>query len=78
MPTDQTPPKSIDLRLERFSSQLNVKQQANKRMVVGAIRNKWLMPHPEELVRQLLIHLLLNAMRYNRNRITDHRRHTVT
>ena len=77
MPTDQTPPKSIDLRLERFSSQLNVKQEANKRMVFGAIRKKWLVLQPEEFVRQLLIHFLINDMRYNRNRITVERGVTV-
>lgn len=77
MPTDRTPPKPIDLRLERFSSQLNVKQEAGKRMVFGLIRRKWLVLQPEEFVRQLLIHFLINDMRYNRNRITVERGLTV-
>ncbi len=77
MPTDQTPPEPIDLRLERFSSQLNVKQEAGKRMVFGAIRKKWLVLQPEEFVRQLLVHFLINDMRYNRNRITVERGVTV-
>jgi len=73
MPTDRTPPDPINLRLERFSSQLNVKQEAGKRMVFGAIRKKWLVLQPEEFVRQLLVHFLINDMRYNRNRITVER-----
>jgi len=73
MPTDRTPPKPIDLRLERFSSQLNVKQEAGKRMIFGAIRKKWLVLQPEEFVRQLLVHFLINDMRYNRNRVTVER-----
>lgn len=73
MPTDRTPPEPIDLRLERFSSQLNVKQEAGKRMVFGAIRKKWLVLQPEEFVRQLLVHFLINDMRYNRNRVTVER-----
>lgn len=73
MPTDRTPPEPIDLRLERFSSQLNVKQEAGKRMIFGAIRKKWLVLQPEEFVRQLLVHFLINDMRYNRNRVTVER-----
>lgn len=73
MPTDQTPPKPIDLRLQRFSPQLNVKQEANKKLIFGAIRKKWYVLQPEEFVRQLLLHFLIHDMRYNRNRITVER-----
>ncbi|MFK8161651.1 MAG: type I restriction enzyme HsdR N-terminal domain-containing protein [Lewinella sp.] len=78
MPTERnTPPDPIDLRLPRFSSQLNVKQEGNKRMVFCAIRKKWLVLQPEEFVRQLLLHFLIGDMRYNRNRITVERGMTV-
>jgi len=73
MPTDPTPPTPIDLRLQRFSPQLNVKQEGNKKMILGTIRKKWLVLQPEEFVRQLLLHFLINDMRYNRNRITVER-----
>ena len=68
-----TAPKPIDLRLTRFSPQLNVKQEGNKRLVFGTIRKKWLVLQPEEFVRQLLLHFLIGDMRYNRNRITVER-----
>ena len=73
MPTDQTPPKPIDLRLQRFSPQLNVKQEGNKKLIFGSIRKKWFVLQPEEFVRQLLLHFLIHDMRYNRNRITVER-----
>ena len=46
-------------------------------MVFCAIRKKWLVLQPEEFVRQLLLHFLINDMRYNRNRITVERGVTV-
>ncbi len=66
-------PQAIDLRLDRFSSKLSVKVDGNRRMVLGEIRKKWLVLQPEEFVRQLLLHFLINDMRYNRNRITVER-----
>lgn len=77
MPTERTPPLPINLRLERFSSQLNVKQEGNKRMIFCMIRKKWLVLQPEEFVRQLLLNFLIGDMRYNRNRITVERGVTV-
>lgn len=68
-----TPPLPIDLRLERFSPRLTVKLEGNRRMVLAEIRKKWLVLQPEEFVRQLLIHFLIEDMRYNRNRITVER-----
>ncbi len=77
MPTAPTPPRPINLQLMRFSSQLNVKQEGNKRLVFGNIRKKWLVLQPEEFVRQLLLHFFIGDMRYNRNRITVERGVTV-
>lgn len=77
MPTDQTPPTPINLRLPRFSPQLNVKQEGNKKLIFCTIRKKWLVLQPEEFVRQLLLHFLIGDMRYNRNRITVERGVTV-
>ncbi len=64
---------ALDLRLERFSSYLSVKESGNQRMVRGEIRKKWLVLQPEEFVRQLLLQFLIRDMRYNRNRITVER-----
>ena len=66
-------PQPIDLRLDRFSSKLSVKLDGNRKMVLGEIRKKWLVLQPEEFVRQLLLHFLINDMKYNRNRITVER-----
>ena len=77
MPTERTPPPPIDLRLQRFSPQLNVKLEGNKRKVFGMIRKKWYVLQPEEFVRQLLLWFLIHDMRYNRNRITVERGVTV-
>lgn len=77
MPTDRTPPRPIDLQLQRFSSSLNVKEAGNKRMIFGTIRKKWLVLQPEEFVRQLLLHFLIGDLKYNRNRITVERGVTV-
>lgn len=64
---------AIDLKLDRFAPQLNVKQEAGKRWVQCGIRKNWLVLQPEEFVRQLLLNFLIKDMRYNRNRITVER-----
>ncbi len=68
-----SPPKPIDLRLDRFSGYLSIKLEGDRRMVLGEIRKKWLVLQPEEFVRQLLLQFLLRDMKYNRNRITVER-----
>lgn len=78
MATDPPAPEVLDLRLQRFSPLLDVKEAGNKRMVFGTIRKKWLVLQPEEFVRQLLLHFLIRDMRYNRNRITVERGVAVT
>jgi hypothetical protein len=70
---NSAPPDPIDFRLQRFSPQLNVKQEGNRRMIMGHIRKKWLVLQPEEFVRQLLLLFFIHDMRYNRNRITVER-----
>ncbi|MEM9835024.1 MAG: type I restriction enzyme HsdR N-terminal domain-containing protein [Bacteroidota bacterium] len=62
--------KPLDLQLERFAGQLNLKKEAGKRWVQCTIRKQWLVLQPEEFVRQLLLHFLIKDMKYNRNRIT--------
>jgi hypothetical protein len=50
-----------------------VRLEGNRRLVWGEIRKKWLVLQPEEFVRQLLLHFLIQDMKYNRNRITVER-----
>ena len=60
---------NIDLGLMQFKNLLKVRRENEKRYIFDPIRKKWLALQPEELVRQLVIHYLLEEKRYNRNRI---------
>ncbi|MCB0585836.1 MAG: type I restriction enzyme HsdR N-terminal domain-containing protein [Phaeodactylibacter sp.] len=60
---------NIELGLMRFRDLLKVKREKGKRYIFDPIRKKWLVLLPEELVRQLVIHYLLEEKNYNRNRI---------
>lgn len=53
----------------QFKNLLKVRRENEKRYIFDPIRKKWLALQPEELVRQLVIHYLLEEKRYNRNRI---------
>jgi hypothetical protein len=50
----------IDLQLQSFSHYLRTKKVRDKVYVWDVIRKKWLVLQPEELVRQLLVHYLIN------------------
>lgn len=63
----------IDLQLDRFVPQLDLKKEAGKKWIKCLIRKQWLVLQPEEFVRQLLLNFLIRDMRYNRNRITVER-----
>lgn len=65
--------ESLNLRLERFAPELNLKVENNQRMVQCLVRRTWLVLQPEEFVRQLLLLFLLSDMKYNRNRVTVER-----
>lgn len=49
---------------------LKIKKEGDKRMVFGCIRKKYLVLQPEELVRQLVIHHLIEVQGFNKNRIS--------
>lgn len=66
-------PDPLDLLLDRFAPQLQLKQEAGKRFIRCFIRKTWLVLQPEEFVRQLLLLFLVEDMHYNRNRITVER-----
>ncbi len=60
---------NIELGLMRFKESLKVKREKEKRYIFDPVRKKWLALQPEELVRQLVIHYLLEGKQYNPNRI---------
>ncbi|MEM8909814.1 MAG: type I restriction enzyme HsdR N-terminal domain-containing protein, partial [Bacteroidota bacterium] len=59
----------IPLDLLQFQDRLQIKTQEQKRWILDAIRKKWLVLTPEELVRQLLVCYLVEEKAYNKNRI---------
>jgi len=59
----------IDLNLLAFQKDLKVKTVQNKKWVFDLIRKKYLVWQPEELVRQLLMHYLIQEKKYNKNSI---------
>jgi hypothetical protein len=62
----------LDLGLSEYSEQLKLKTVADKRYLWGAIRSKWLVLQPEEMVRQLLL-LYLQGRGVSKNRIAVER-----
>lgn len=58
----------IALDLMSYQTQLQVKKQAEQRLLFDCIRRKWLVLQPEELVRQLLVLYLLSEKKYPKNR----------
>lgn len=50
---------NIDLGLMRFKGLLKVKRDNGKMLIFDPIRKKWLVLQPEEMVRQLAIHYLV-------------------
>ncbi len=60
----------IDLDLLALKHLLKVKKQDGKTWIFDRIRRKWLVLQPEELVRQLLIHYLIEEKGYNSSRIS--------
>jgi hypothetical protein len=67
----------LRLNLTHYQDLLEVKQEDGKRWLRDPIRNKWLVLLPEEMVRQLLIHYLIDNLGVNKNRITIERGLTV-
>jgi hypothetical protein len=62
----------LDLGLSEYSEQLKLKTVGEKRYLWGAIRSKWLVLQPEEMVRQLLL-LYLQDQGVSKHRIAVER-----
>lgn len=63
----------LELDLLRFKDQLQVKRQAEKRLIFDPVRRKWLVLQPEEMVRQLMVCYLLQEKGYRKNRLSAER-----
>ena len=59
----------IDINLHELRSFLKVKSEGNAKFIWDPIRKKYLVPQPEELVRQLLILYLTQKLDYPISRI---------
>lgn len=64
---------SLNLKLDEFQNRLKIKTEGQKRFLWDFIRSKWLVLLPEEMVRQLLIHYLIEQLGVNKNRIAIER-----
>jgi hypothetical protein len=54
----------------RFKDFLKIKREGGKRWIFDPIRRKWLVLQPEEMIRQLVLHFLVEEKRYNLARIS--------
>lgn len=59
----------IDINLHEFQSFLKIKTKGDSKYIWDPIRKKYLVPQPEELVRQLLILYLTQKLDYPISRI---------
>lgn len=59
----------IDINLHEFRSYLQIKTEGGTKYIWDPIRKKYLVPQPEELVRQLLILYLTQKLDYPISRI---------
>lgn len=59
----------IDINLHEFQSFLKIKSEGENKYIWDPIRKKYLVPQPEELVRQLLILYLTQKLDYPISRI---------
>ena len=55
----------IELNLLSFQDHLTIKNIGQKSYLWGCIRKKWIRSTPEELVRQLVIHYLIQEKQYS-------------
>ena len=59
----------IELDLLKYQKSLQTKREGETSYIFGAIRKKWLVLQPEEIVRQLIVKYLIEEKAYNKNRI---------
>lgn len=59
----------LKIDLLKYQSRLEIKYTNNQKYILGLIRKKYLVLTPEEIVRQLILHYLVEEKGYPKNRI---------
>lgn len=59
----------LDLDLHRYKDRLQVKKEGGKTYLRCALRKKYLVLQPEEIVRQLVVYYLVEELNYPKGRI---------
>lgn len=60
----------LEIDLLKYQNKLNIKYVASKKYIYDIIRKKYLVLTPEELVRQLIIHYLMQEKNVSINKIS--------
>lgn len=59
----------LKINLLKYQPKLNIEYKNNQKYIFGLIRKKYLVLTPEEIVRQLILHYLVEEKGYPKNRI---------
>lgn len=59
----------VAINLLKYQTQLDIKYTNAQKYIFGIIRKKYLVLTPEEIVRQLILHYLIEEQGYPKNRI---------
>lgn len=59
----------VAINLLKYQAQLDIKYTNAQKYIFGIIRKKYLVLTPEEIVRQLILHYLIEEQGYPKNRI---------
>ncbi len=59
----------IEIDIKKYAQNLVVKKEIGMRYLKCVIRRKYLVITPEEMIRQLLLHFLIEKQGFNKNRI---------
>lgn len=59
----------LDINLLKYQPKLDIEYTNNQKYIFGIIRKKYLVLTPEEIVRQLILHYLIEEKGYPKNKI---------
>lgn len=66
-------PTAITLHLDKYTSKIKLLKKENKTYVWDLVRRKYVILKPEEMVRQLVIHYLVEELKYPKTSISIER-----
>lgn len=66
-------PSAIKLQLDKFAAKIKLVRKENKTYVWDLVRRKYVILKPEEMVRQLIIHYLVEELKYPKTSISIER-----